>query len=1033
VTAYRRDELALTLFEESGDALFLFDPATEQLVDTNPMAERLSGFSHAELLQMKATYLFRSEVQGGLVRLRHAFLKTGLFHSQEGFLLRHRDEGVWVPVNLTVTRLHARPQPLGLITARDITERREVAARVERAEAELRRVLASVTDCLWSAELDAKGDWAHCYYSPVVEAILGRPPEAFPCGPESWAAAVHPEERPRWEHMLLCLRTGRSLQEELVYQVIRPDGSVRWVRESVTASQGPDGRPSRLQGVVTDVTEHHQAEEILRQQAQIIDQIHDAVVATDMNGYVASWNKGAEKLYGYRAEEMIGKHVAVLYREEDRDTLPRQVFGRLQALGSDEVETPARKKSGETFYIHLSLSLLRGPDGTPRGMIGYSMDVTERKRAEASLRDSEALYHSLVESLPQNVFRKDRAGRFTFANQRFAALLGRSVEEILGKTDFDFYPRELAEKYRQDDQRVLDTGATFETVEEHDPPGGPKLYVEVVKTPVHDARGEIIGTQAIFWDITTRKRAEEALHRSEERYRRFFEEDLSGAFIATPAGKLLACNPAFTRIFNFPSIAEAMSHNLASLYAAAHDYEAFVELLRREKRLELHEIELRRRDGKAVHAIANVVGLFDERGPLSALPPGERRTAEGSRLVEIKGYVFDNTERKRLEEQFRQAQKMEAVGRLAGGVAHDFNNLLTVITGYSEILLGRIPAEDLLRPMVVEVQKAAERAAGLTRQLLAFSRKQILAPVEIDLNAVVADMEAMIRRLIGEDIVLVAVREPLLGRVTADRGQIEQVLMNLVVNARDAMPHGGELAIETHNVLLDGARRPGDSEFRPGPYVLLAVRDSGCGMDATTKARLFEPFFTTKEVGKGTGLGLATAYGIIKQSKGHIEVESEPGRGTTFTIYLPRTTAAVREAPADVPANGIPGGNETVLLVEDEDAVRQLSRQVLEMIGYRVLEARNGPEALAVCEQNKGAIHLMVTDVVMPQMSGCQLADRLAPLYPDMRVLYLSGYTDEAIGHHGVRDRAVHFLSKPFTLDSLARKVREALDKKPVA
>jgi PAS domain S-box-containing protein len=1013
VSLYRREELALTLFEESGDALFLFDPTSEQLFDANPMAERLSGFSHAELLQMKATYLFRSEVQGGLLHLRHAFRKTGLFHSQEGFFLRHRQEGVWVPVNLTVTRLHARPRPLGLITARDIRERREAAARIERAEAELRRVLGAVTDCLWTAEFDAQGRWGQCYYSPVVERLVGRPPEAFARGPESWVSVVLPEDRPRWEEMILRLRTGQAPHEEQEYRIVRPDGTGRWVRESVTADLDPVSRLARLHGVLTDVTERRHADETLRLQAQIIDQIHDAVICTDLHGLVTNWNKGAEKLYGYRADEMIGQHVAILSHEDDRAHLRDEIFVPLLEQGGLDLERPKRRKDGEEIYVHLSLSVLQGPDGAPRGMIGYSIDITERQRAEESLRNSEALYHSLVENLPQNVFRKDRAGRFTFVNQRFAALLGRPAEEILGKTDFDFFPRDLAEKYRRDDQHVLETGTILQIVEEHEPPGGPQLFVEVMKTPVHDAQGAVIGTQGIFWDITGRVQTEQALRRNEERYRRFFEEDLSGAFIATPAGKLLACNPAFTRIFGFASIAEAMSQPLASLYANAGAYEAFMDLLRREQRLELYEAELRRRDGRPIHAIANVVGLFDDRGG----------------LVEIKGYLFDNTERKRLEEQFRQSQKMEAVGRLAGGVAHDFNNLLTVITGYSEILLGRLAKEDSSQPMVVEIQRAAERAAGLTRQLLAFSRKQILAPVDLDLNVVVADMEEMIRRLIGEDIALVTLREPLLGRVTADRGQIEQVLMNLAVNARDAMPRGGELTIETRNVVLECGQTSTNGDLPAGPYILVAVRDTGCGMDEEMRLRLFEPFFTTKEIGKGTGLGLATAYGIITQSRGHIDVESAPGRGTTFMIYLPRTAAPLALPPAEVSVNGIPHGTETVLLVEDEDAVRHLSRQLLEMVGYQVLEARNGLEALSVCEQNGGTIHLMVTDVVMPHMSGRQLADRLAPRYPDLRVLYLSGYTDEAISHHGVLDREVDFLSKPFSLDALARKVREVLDR----
>ncbi len=370
------------------------------------------------------------------------------------------------------------------------------------------------------------------------------------------------------------------------------------------------------------------------------------------------------------------------------------------------------------------------------------------------------------------------------------------------------------------------------------------------------------------------------------------------------------------------------------------------------------------------------------------------------------------------EEQLRQAQKMEAVGRLAGGVAHDFNNLLTIINGYGEIVLAGLPEGNPVRGLVAQMKQAGDRAASLTRQLLAFSRQQVIVPQILDLNGVVTDAAKLLRRLIGEDIELTTALDPALGRVKADPGQVEQVLMNLAVNARDAMPAGGTLTVETANVERDGGR-----------YVLLRVADTGCGMDAATKARVFEPFFTTKGPGKGTGLGLSVVHGVVQQAGGRIEVDSEPGRGTTFRVYLPLEENAVpRQKPAAVPVSS-PGGTETLLLVEDEEAVRGLTRMTLEAGGYRVLEASHGAEALRLAERHAEPIHLLVTDVVMPGMSGRELADRLTASRPGLRVLYLSGYTDDAVVRNGVLEAGVAFLQKPFGVDALARKVREVLDR----
>jgi signal transduction histidine kinase len=373
------------------------------------------------------------------------------------------------------------------------------------------------------------------------------------------------------------------------------------------------------------------------------------------------------------------------------------------------------------------------------------------------------------------------------------------------------------------------------------------------------------------------------------------------------------------------------------------------------------------------------------------------------------------------------AQKLEAVGRLAGGVAHDFNNLLTVINGFSELLLAQLRPGDEACEAVHTIRQAGQRGAGLTRQLLAFSRKQVLAPVVLNLNTLVANTEKMLRRLIGEDVRLLTRLDPALRPVKADPGQIEQVIMNLAVNARDAMPGGGEIAIETSNVDLDEAYAAAHPGVQPGGHVLLAVRDTGCGMDRETLARIFEPFFTTKEPGKGTGLGLATVYGIIHQSDGHLTVESEPGRGSTFRVYLPQPVADLPRPPSGFRAEGTVGGTETILVVEDEEPVRKLARYALEANHYTVLEAADGLDALRVSGGWRDPIHLLVTDLCMPNLGGCQLADRLAAARPQLKVLYMSGYTDDALLRHRVLEPGNHFLQKPFTPRDLAHKVREVL------
>ncbi len=506
------------------------------------------------------------------------------------------------------------------------------------------------------------------------------------------------------------------------------------------------------------------------------------------------------------------------------------------------------------------------------------------------------------------------------------------------------------------------------------------------------------------------RRAEESLRASERRYRLLFERCPGGLLRSELGGRILDCNDALVALLGYRSRGEVLALTTPGLYFDPSERGEVIARLRREGHVAERELRLRSRDGRPVWVLATFTLLGGPGHPEGVL----------STLVDL-------TERKRLEEQYLQAQKMEAVGQLAGGVAHDFNNLLTIISGCSELLFESLPPDDARRELVREVARAGDRAAALTRQLLAFSRRQVLAPRVLDLNALVADLSKMLRRLIGEDVELTTVLQEGLWEVTADPGQLEQVLMNLAVNARDAMPRGGRLTVETANVELGEDFARAHPEVRPGRYVLLAVSDTGVGMTPEVQARIFEPFFTTKERGKGTGLGLATVYGIVQQSGGHVTVASEPGVGTTFQVYLPRAERAgrVSVAPAGRPAAA---GSETVLLAEDDDAVRFFTRIALEQAGYAVLEATGGEEALALAERHAGPVHLLVTDVVMPRLGGRELAGRLQGRYPGLKVLFLSGYTDDAVVRHGVLHEEVNFLQKPFTPAALTQKVREVLD-----
>jgi two-component system cell cycle sensor histidine kinase/response regulator CckA len=543
---------------------------------------------------------------------------------------------------------------------------------------------------------------------------------------------------------------------------------------------------------------------------------------------------------------------------------------------------------------------------------------------------------------------------------------------------------------------------------------GEETAVEAMRLGVHDyvLKGKLARlAPAIERELRdhqvrdARRAAERSLRASEERYRALFEgSPLPTWVLDRETGAFLAVNHAAVSSYGYTR-EEFADLKVTDIELSAETSETHGTTWRH-----------RKKDGGII-VVETKKNAFDFEGRPALLVAVNDVTARKK---------AEETLRK-TEEQLRQAQKMEAIGSLAGGVAHDFNNLLSVILGYTNLIIDSLKVDDPLRDELGEVRTAGERAETLTRQLLAFSRQQVLQPRILDINHIASGMEKMLRRLLGADVTLTLLAGRGVGTIQADPGQIEQVLMNLAVNARDAMPNGGNLTIETANVELDAEYTAEHVGVTPGPYVLLAVTDTGIGMDAATRARIFEPFFTTKEPGKGTGLGLSTVFGIVAQSHGHIWVYSEVSQGTVFRIYFPRKDGAMEATPVG-PNPVAMTGNETILLVEDEEQVRGLIRTILRRLGYNVLETQNGGEAFLTSEQYKAKIHLLLTDIVMPRMSGRALAERLAPLRPEMKVLYISGYTASSIVHHGILDSGVEFLQKPITSDVLARRVREVLD-----
>ena len=895
--------------------------------------------------------------------------------------------------------------------SRMLTDAKIKDQELEKAHERIRLANESAKLGIWDLDLVDN----HLTWDDRMFQMYGISPDEFTGAYEAWQKGVHPDDVERASlEVEKAISSGEPFNSE--FRVVWPDGQVRYLKASATVIQDESGQAVRMIGINFDVTEMKQDEDALRRMQFAIDSASVATYWIEPNANFLYVNDAACNALGYTKSELLTMNVHDIGPEFPTEVWPAH-WKDLQERKSFTILTTHLTKNGHIFPVEINVNYVEFDDKEYN--VAFATDITERMKTEEALRESEERYRRLTENAADLIWRINPDGQVLYVNSTVTQMLGYSVKEALEMTMEQYFsPASVISSEKAADEALASdpVRTNYQTEFEYRHKDGHYVPCEANVTIIMGENGQPLYFEGISRDITERKKADEKIH-----LQALVLDQISDHVAITDLnGVLTYVNQAQERIFHRNG--KELIGRTTEAYGEDPKHGATQkEIL--EKTLKdgsWHgEVVNKKPDGTSVVMNCRTEVIADKNDEPLCLVGISTDITEKKKTEKAK---------KQLEFQLQQAQKMESVGRLAGGVAHDFNNLLTGITGNIQLAQMDLGTDDPIYETLGEINDAADRAADLTRQLLAFSRKQIIEPKVINLNDLIKNMYKMLGRIIGEDIEIKFTPTKRLGQIKADPGQVEQIITNLSVNARDAMPNGGKLTIETTNVSLDEDYCNLHPHVKQGEYVRLVVSDNGEGMDQETQNNIFDPFFTTKEEGQGTGLGLATVYGIVKQHDGHIEVYSEIGEGTTFKVYFPLIREKAEAITRTSPLKDLPHGTETVFIVEDESMVRNIAIKILTRLGYKVMSADDGTHALATIHDKAVSIDLLLTDIVMPKMNGRELAEKLQKEYPEMKVLFSSGYTEDVIAHHGVLEEGLSFIGKPYTPQALAKKVREVLD-----
>ena len=974
------------------------------VADCNDILAKMYGFSKAEELIGKRV----SELHGGPdvpenIEAHRNFIRSGYKIIGVETLEIDRDGNKKWFRNNTVGIIKNGAIVASIGTRTDITKIKEIEERTKRSEEEKALILNSVAELITFQDRDLRVIWANKSAGNSVnqkpEELIGRHCYEIWHGRESVCENCPVDK---------AIKTGEFHSNE----IRTPDGRVWFIKGYPVKDE--KGEVIGAIEVTTEITEKVKLEGRIKEQQKYFEGIFEfsplAMVITDRYGKIIRINPEFERLFGWKEDEVRGVFLDDIIIEPERKEEAISITNKVAEGGSVIVEGIRLKKDKTPVFVTIIGHPIVVNDEVIAQM-GIYRDITEKKRMEEALIESEEKFRTLAEKSLAGIY-LFQDGVFKYVNPKFEEIFGYSAEELIDKLG----PKDLT---HPDDWWIVDENVRKrlrgEAKHVHYEFRGLRKDKKVINVEVYGSVVNYKGKPAIIGtlqDITERKLAEEALKKSEEKFRSLFEESKDGIFISTPEGKIIDANPAMVEMYGYSSKDELLQTPIENLYMNPKERDEYRKKLEEEGFVKDYEIRGRKKDGTPITLLETSTAVKDESG----------------KVIAYRGIIRDVTAQKKMEEQLIQSVKMEAIGRLAGGIAHDFNNILTVISGSAELLLPKFPPDSFEHKKIKQIIDSSRRAIDLTKQLMTVSKRGISEPVVLNVNEVIKEMEDMLKRLIGEDIKFDLYLNPDLKNVKADRSQIEQVIMNLVVNARDAMPKGGELEIKTENVFLDENYCKIYPGLKEGEYVLISISDTGVGIPPEIMPKIFEPFFTTKK--EGSGLGLSTVYWIVKQLGGNVTVYSEVGKGTTFKIYIPVCREEVMKKEKIQEAEDYPEGNEVLLVIEDEKEIIEYIEDVLKPLGYKIISGSSEKEILEKLEKFEGEVHLLLTDVILPDKSGPEIAKTLVSKIPNLKIIFMSGYPEEKLHVSEIIEGKVNFISKPFSPSALARKVREVLDKK---